>query len=263
MTAFRALVRKELAVLFGSPMAYVALTLVALVSGLVFFDHLRTYNQILFVFASSTMGGFETDTIPDHINIRDTVFFPVTENLGIYLIGLIPLVTMRVFAEERSRRTDEFLLTTRLSAGQVVGAKFAVTYFFVVVMMVASFVYPAMAISQGGIGLQHLFAVFLGLTLHAIALASVGLACSAYSSSQLLAAVSAWAVGFIVWDFSWLNAFVNEATAGFLDAISLHPRYGSFAEGVVSLANLFYFAGFGLVAAAIARFSFDWKRVAG
>lgn len=263
MTCLRALVKKELLVLFGSPLAYVALTLVVLVTGLIFFDHLRIYNQILFLFASSTMGGFETDTIPDHINLRDTVFFPVMETLGITLIGLIPLVTMRVFSEERARGTDELLITTRLSSGQIVAAKFAVTFFFVGLMMAASFIYPAMAILQGGLGAEHLAAVFLGLSLHAIALAALGLACSAFSSNQLVAAVAGWAVGFVLWDFSWAHGFFGETGVRFLDAISLHLRYGPFAEGIIRLADLAYFAGLVGVSAALARFSFDWRRVAG
>ena len=87
--------------------AYLTLTMVGLVTALVFFDHLRVYNQTLFVWASSTMGGFETDTIPDYINLRTLVFLPVMEQLALMLIGLVPLVTMRVFAEERARGTDE------------------------------------------------------------------------------------------------------------------------------------------------------------
>ena len=100
MTPLRALIRKEFASLFGSPTAYLTLTMVALVTALIFFDHLRIYNQILFVFASSTMGGFESDTIPDHINLRDSVFFPVMENLGITLIATPNREIIRVADEE-------------------------------------------------------------------------------------------------------------------------------------------------------------------
>ena len=200
MTPLRALVRKELASLFGAPTAYLALTMVALVTALIFFDHLRLYNQILFVYASATMGGFASDSVPDYVNLWDSVFFPVMETLGLTLIGTVPLITMRVFAEERARGTDELLLTTRLTAGQIVLAKFAVAYLFVALMMAVSFLYPATAIEQGGLGLEHLAAVFLGLTLHGIGLASIGLACSAFTSSQLVAAVSAWAVAFLLWD---------------------------------------------------------------
>lgn len=265
MSRLGALVRKEMLVLFGSPLAYLVLTLIVLVAGLIFFDHLRAYNQILFLFQSSTMGGFETDTIPDHVNLRDTVFFPVMENLGITLIGVIPMITMRVFAEERARGTDELLVTTRLSHHEIVLGKFAVTYLFVVVAMLASFVYPAMAILQGGIGLQQLLSVFTGLTLLAIALASIGLVCSAWTSSQLIAVVASWAIGFVLWDWSWLTPFLREAegVARFFDAISIHPRYSTFAEGIVNLANLVYFVGVSVTAYALARFALDWRRIAG
>ncbi|MGH0032835.1 MAG: ABC transporter permease [Myxococcota bacterium] len=261
MTALLALVRKEFASLFGAPTAYVTLTMVAFVTALIFFDHLRLYNQILFVYASSTMGGIETDTIPDYINLWDAVFFPVMETLGLTLVGAVPLLTMRVFAEERARGTDELLVSTHLTPGRIVLAKFAVTFAFVALMMTASFIYPAVAIERGGLGAQHLAAVFLGLLLHGVGLASIGLACSAFTSSQLVAAVSGWAVAFVLWDFGWAAPFVSEEVAAFLDAISLHPRYGSFSEGIVALENIVYFAGVALVGMAIARFSFDLRRV--
>jgi ABC-2 type transport system permease protein len=261
VTPLLALVRKEIATLFGAPTAYLALTMVALVTALIFFDHLRLYNQILFVYASTTMGGFETDIIPEYINLWDTVFSPVMETLGLTLIGAVPLVTMRVFAEERSRGTDELLVTAGLGPGTIVLGKFVVTFAMVALMMAVSFVYPATAIQRGGLGVEHLAAVFLGLTLLGIGLASIGLVCSAFASSQLVAAISAWAVAFALWDFSWMYSFVGEGVAEFLEAISLHPRYGSFAEGVVSVADLTYFAGLALVGFALARFSFDLRRV--
>ena len=132
-------------------------------------------------------------------------------------------------------------------------------------MMAASFVYPAMAIVQGGLGMQHLAAVFVGLTLHAIALASIGLACSAWTSSQLVAAVAAWAVGFVLWDFEWMKSFrfVGEESGRILDALSLHLRYGSFSEGIVNVGHLAYFVALAAFAAALAHFSFLWRRVVG
>ena len=135
----RALIRKEIVVLFASPVAYLTLTMVGLATALVFFDHLRIYNQTLFVWASSTMGGFETDTVPDYINLRDTVFFPVMEQLGLLLLLPIPMVTMRVFARERDTGTDELLLTSGVSAATIVAAKFIVTFAFVALMMAVMF----------------------------------------------------------------------------------------------------------------------------
>jgi gliding motility-associated transport system permease protein len=261
VTPFLALVRKELAVLFGSPVAYLVLTLTALITALVFFDHLRIYNQILFLYASTTMGGFDSDTIPDYINLRNSVFYPVMEQVGLLLIGLIPLVTMRVFAEERARGTDELLATSGLSANQIVAAKFTVTFLFVTLMMAVSFLYPATAVMQGGLGVQHLFSVFLGLTLLAVGIASIGLVCSAFTRSQLIAAAAAWAIGFVLYDFAWAEPLTGETVARFLDAVSLHPRFGRFAEGIVELQNLAYFAGLAVVCAGLTRLSLDVRRM--
>jgi ABC-2 type transport system permease protein len=261
VTELVALVRKEFQGLFGAPTAYLTLTMVALVTALIFFDHLRLYNQVLFLYSSSTMQGFDTDAIPDYINLWDSVFFPVMETLGLTLVGAVPLITMRVFAEERARGTDELLVTTNLTPTKIVLAKFAVTFAFIALTLSVSFVYPAAAIEQGGLGAEHLAAVFTGLLLLGVGIASVGLVCSAFTSSQLVAAVSGWAAAFVLWDFNWANAFVSEDVAAFLEKIALHPRYGSFSEGIVGLENIVYFVALALVAMALARFSFDLRRV--
>jgi ABC-2 type transport system permease protein len=263
VTALFALMRKEATVLFASPVAYFVLTMVALITSISFFEHLRLYNHQLFLFASSSMGGFESDTIPDYINLRDTVFLPVMEQLGVLILLPIPLVTMRVFAEERSLGTDELLLTSRLSPTQIVLAKFAVTFAFIVLMMTISFIYPASAVLSGGLGLQHLMGVYLGLVMLGIGIASVGLACSAFTGSQIIAAVSTVGLTFILYDFDWTFEFVSEGLATVLDAVSMHPHFGRFSEGLIGLDSLSYFVALAVVSAALARFSLELRRVTG
>jgi ABC-2 type transport system permease protein len=202
-----------------------------------------------------------TGEIPETINLWDSVFFPVMEILGIAFIGAVPLVTMRVFSEERARGTDELLFTTHLTPFRIAIAKFSVTFAFVILMVAVSFIYPATAISRSGLGAQHLSAVFIGLTLHGIAVASIGLMCSAFTSSQLVASVTAWVIAFVCWDFGWIHPLSNESTAGILDALALRPRYSGFAEGIISLADIAYFIALVAVAMAVARFSFDLRRI--
>ncbi len=261
MSELRALLRKELAVLFGSPVAYLTLTVTGLVTALLFFDHLRAYNQILFTYTSSLMGGFEIGTVPDRVSVEDQVFLPLMEQLGVTLIGILPLVTMRVFAEERARGTDELLLTTRLTPTGIVLAKFSACWIFTALLLAVSCIYPATALLRAGLGGLHLVAVYLGLLGLGLALTSIGLACSAFSSSQLLAAVSAYAVAFVLYDFSWAYPFVGASAGRLLDALSLEPRFAGFAEGLVRLADLAYFAGIAAVSFALARLSLDWSRV--
>ncbi len=261
MNAWRALLRKEFAVLFGAPMAWLTLSLVGGVTALLFFDHLRLFNQILFVYTSNATGGFELGTLPERVNLQDQVFLPLMEQLTVTLIGLVPLVTMRVFAEESARGTDELLLTSRLEPALIVLAKFVATLLFVALMLGVSLVYPAMSVLRAGLGWHHLAAVSLGLLAIGAALASIGLVCSAFSRNQLVAAVSAYAIAFSVYDLGWLDPFVSERIARALDAISLQPRFASFAEGMVSFGDLAYFAGIVAVGFAATRLALDLVRI--
>jgi len=261
MRAFRALLAKEAAVLFASPVAYLVLTTVAILTSIVFFEHLRLYNHQLFLYASSNMGGFESGAIPDYINLRDTVFYPVMEQLGLLLLLPIPLVTMRVFARERDTGTEEMLLTSGIAPTAIVVAKFAITFSFVALMMVVSFIYPASAVVRGGLGLQHLFAVFLGLVLMGWGIASIGLACSALTRSQVIAAAATIAVAYLLYDFGWSYSFVSPETAIWLDKVSLHYHFARFSEGVVTLEDIAYFVCLAWITAAVVRTSLALRRI--
>lgn len=261
MIRWRALVTKELAVLFGSPIAYFVLGTVAIVTAITFFEHLRLYNQQLFLYASSGMGGFESGTVPDYINLRDTVFFPAMEQLGLLLVLQVPLVSMNAFAKERAHGTDELLLTSGVSPGDLVAAKFSVSFGFVVLMMAVSFVYPAAAIVQGGLGLQHLLAVFLGLVMLGVGVASIGLVCSAFTRSPVVAAAATLALAYFFYDLGWTYGFVGPRVAGLFEAICLHPHFARFSEGLVSLADLVYFLGLAVAAGACVRAGLELRRV--
>jgi ABC-2 type transport system permease protein len=261
VTALRALVRKELAILFAAPTAWLTMAFVGLVTALLFFDHLRLYNQILFVYTSTQTGGFELGTVPERVNLQDQVFLPLMEQLTVTLIGVIPLVTMRFFAEERARGTDEWLLTSRLSPAQIVLGKFVSCGIFVSLLLGVALIYPATSLLRAGLGIPHLAAVYVGLLALGLALAAIGLACSAYCSSQLMAAVSAYAIAFLVYDFGWLNPFLGDAAARQLDLLSLHGRFADFAEGMVPLSALVYFAGIVAIGASLARLALDLVRV--
>ncbi len=114
---------------------------------------------------------------------------------------------------------------------------------------------------SGGLGLQHLLAVYLGLVMLGIGIASIGLVCSAFTSSQIIAAVSTIGVTYLFYDFGWTYGFVGEATAGVLEAISLHPHYGRFSEGLVALSDIVYFGVLAVISGSLVRLSLELRRV--
>ena len=75
------------------------------------------------------------------------------------------------------------------------------------------------------------------------------------------AAASTVATAFFFYDFGWTHGFVSEPVAIFLDSISLHLRFAHFAEGLVKLSDLVYFAALTAICGAITRLSFELRRV--
>ena len=153
-----ALAKKELRQLFASPIAYVVLTIYVALTGIYFFQHLVSYNQLLFVYQSEglTGGGFDQGTVPSQINVLNEVFVPSADDFGLFLLVVLPLVTMRVFAEERANGTDELLLTSGLRPWEIALAKHGVTYLFVLLLLAASAIYPAVVVARAGLGFEHL-----------------------------------------------------------------------------------------------------------
>lgn len=239
-----ALAQKELRQLFASPIAYVVGTAYVALTGIYFFQHLVSYNQLLFVYQSEGLGGggFDQGTVPSHINVLNEVFVPAADDFGLFLLVVLPLVTMRVFAEERASGTDELLLTSGLRPFEVALAKHAVTYLFVVLLLAASAIYPAVVVSRAALGFEHLIALYVGQLCYGCAIASIGLACSSFTSSQIVAAVLGYSIPFVLLDFAWLSNAVSEPVARALGEIALLGHYGSFPRGVIELREVLYFA---------------------
>jgi len=240
----RALFAKELRTLFAQPMAYVVLTAFLSLTGVYFFQHLINYNRLLFLFHGGDIGsgGFDAGTVPFHVNALNELFVPVANDFSLFLLAVIPLVTMRVFAEERAQGTDELLLTTPLRSWELALAKHATTYLFITLMLALSALYPAVVIARGELGLGHLLALYLGQLSYGVALAAVGLACSSLTQSQIVAAVLAYAIPFVLLDFSWLDPVLSEGARNALGSIAIQPHLESFARGVVRFADEIYFA---------------------
>jgi ABC-2 type transport system permease protein len=239
-----ALFRKELRTLFHSPTAYIVLTAFLILNGVYFFQNLIDYNRELFVYGVQSMGGsIETGTIPLRVNVLREVFLPMAGDMSLILLALVPLLTMRVFAEERAQGTDELLLTTPLRPWEAAAAKHLASYLFILLMLACSALYPAVAISKENLGIGHLVALYLGQLGYGLALASIGLACSSLTRSQIVAAVLAYAIPFVIYDFRWIEPLVTESIAEVLRQISLQGHFERFARGIIELRHGVYFLG--------------------
>ncbi len=256
------LVRKELAELFASPIAYLALTAMALAMSLFFLDNLKAFNtQIMMLETRSPFDSITAGVIPPQMNLFEQVLLPTVTQTALVLLAIVPLITMGVFCEERTRRTDELLLTLPLGEGRIVAGKFLATFLFLVAVVALTELFPAVSAAYAGIDPGPILASCVGLLLLAFALAAIGLLCSALATNQLVAALAAYAVSSALFDLGWLTDFTGDTADRVLLFLSLADHLVGFPRGVIQLSDIVFFVALVLLGFLLARVSLILQRI--
>src|SRR5215510_5230622 len=138
------IIGKELRSYFVSPIAYVVLTGFLLLGGWFFFNLLSRFSILLSLYTQ-----FQGGEAANRLNLNDYVIAPLMHNLSIVLVILVPMITMRSFAEEKKNCTYELLLTSPLRIGELVLGKFFASFFFLCSMIGLTGVYPIILLMFG------------------------------------------------------------------------------------------------------------------
>lgn len=224
MIPFVALLRKELRSYFGGPLWYLVAAAFLAYTG--FYLHSDLVYFLTFGFGMNIMENF-----------WQLVFF----DMRLVLILSIPLLTMRLFAEERRLGTLELLLTYPLSDRSVVAAKFTACLVAVGALLLATTTYPALIYAVQPFALGPIAAGYLGLLLLSATCIAYGVLVSALTASQVLAGFLTVMPLFLLWLLSWNEAAAGADTVAVLRAISLFDHFQSFSVGVIELRDVFYF----------------------
>jgi ABC-2 type transport system permease protein len=218
--------RRELGAYFRSPLGFVVLAVFLLLAGYFF------YSDLLF-FALWGGGSLES-------GLWQRVFLDVR----LILLLTTPLVTMRLFAEERKIGTMELLWTYPVTDASIVAGKFLASLSFVLIMLAPTVIYPLVLARWHPVDAAPLVAGYLGLLLLGTAFAACGMAASSLTESQVVAAVLAYGVLLLFWFGTWNEAVAGETAMRLLLLLSLFERFYGFASGVVDTRDVVYFALF-------------------
>ena len=216
MNALRALFVKELREYFATPIAFVLLAVFWALSGW-FFSF-----GLFFVNVAQMVGSFH--------------------NMSLLLLLVMPLLTMRIFAEENKNGTMELLLSLPLAEWQIVGAKFGAAFVMLLIMLAgtASAVLPLMLFAQPDLG--PIVGGYLGITLLGAAFMGVGMLMSLLTANQIVAALLTWGVLTLLWFADYASAL--DAVAGWRGLflhLSFSVHYVDVIRGVLNLATVCYF----------------------
>jgi ABC-2 type transport system permease protein len=215
------LLRKELAAIFWSPVAYAVIAM---------FIMLMSYTFCAQLFHS-----------------RSASLAPMLFQAATLLILTIPLLTMRQFAEERRNGTLELLLSTPIDDLAIVLAKFLATMSVIAVMLVLLLAFPLVLGAFSSPDWGAIASGYTGLVLLAGALTSIGLAVSTVTSNQLVAAVLTLGLFLLLWMAEVLGVFFRSPFDEIAIAISLDTRFTPFATGAVYLSDFGFFLTVGLI----------------
>ena len=230
------IIRKELRAYFVSPIAYVVLTGFLLLGGWFFFNLLSRFNVLLSIYTQLQQGA------ADQLNLNDFVIAPLMHNLAIVLVILVPMITMRAYAEEKKGGTYELLLTSPLRAGEIVLGKFLASFLFICIMLGMTGVYPAVLIAFGNPEIGVLLAGYLGLLLLATSFVAVGLLTSSFTENQIIAAVSGLVATLLLYIIGWPADTAGDVLGPLLRYLSVTEHFAEMVNGLIDTQDLVYFA---------------------
>jgi len=227
---------RDIRAMFVSPIAYVVLTGFVLLGGWFFFNLLAQFNRL--VSAYSGVQGYDTTWL----NLNDAVISPLLQNLSVVLLIVIPMITMRSFAEERSVGTYELLFTSPVRVGEIVIGKFLAGIAIVTLMVGLTLLYPGILLLYGNPETGLIASGFLALYLTAIAYVAVGNFASALTSNQIVAAVTALVILLLLFVASWPAEGAGEGLKAVLTYLSVTEHLTSMMRGVLDTSDMVYFA---------------------
>lgn len=228
---------REIRSYFVSPIGYVVLTGFLLLGGWFFFNLLSRFSYLLQLYSSFQRS---PDAL-ERLNLNDFVIAPLLHNLSIVLVILIPVITMRAFADEKRAGTFELLLTSPLRIGEIIAGKFLGALVFVAVMIGLTGVYPLVMVAYGNPEVGVILSGYLGLLLLGTAFLSVGLLTSSLTENQIIAAVSCLVVLLLLYVIAWPAETASAPLGSVLRYLSLTEHYSELVKGVVDTKDLIYF----------------------
>jgi ABC-2 type transport system permease protein len=217
MRRMMAVYRKELQMFFYSPTSYVAFAVYVLMSSIFFY--------LAFVL-----------TQPSTIDIRGIV-----GNTTFIYLFIVPLLTMRLVADEFRHGTDELLLTSPASLTEIILGKYAAAVTVQLMLVATSLIYPLIESQYGTLDKPVLWLSYFSMFLLGSAMMAVGLFASSLSANQMVSGIVAFVLLLVLWLFDWLGDFAGGKFKDVITQFSLNSRVANLQKGVLNGADVLFY----------------------
>lgn len=217
-----AIYRREIGAFFTSSIAYIFLAVFWLISGFFF------YQSCLYYGTTDMSGMFQ--------------------NMFLVIVIVIPLLTMRLFSEEKKQKTEQGLLTAPVSLGEIVFGKYFAALTLYTIALLMSFVYAMILSGFGTVEWGIVFANFLALLLLGGSFIAVGLLISALTENQIAAAVLSFVVLMLLYMLDNIASLVNIAwISAVLGYLSFARKYYAITYGLFNVSSVVFYISVAIV----------------
>lgn len=225
--------RKELGSYFVSPVAYLLLTMFALIFGFFFWNSLRYF---VYIGMESQMRG---QSFP--MNVNEQIIRPLLSNVSVIGLFFIPMITMRLFAEEKRTGTIELLATSPVRDIEVIIGKWLAAVILYACLLAFTAINFAFLFRYGDPDWKPLAIGYLGLLLQAGGLLAIGTFLSTLTKNQIIAGATTFGVCLLLWVLEWASGYETATWATVLRYMSVVWHFESFSRGVLDLKDAIFY----------------------
>src|SRR5579864_2242512 len=224
--------RKELRSYFVSPIAYLLLAMFGLIFGFFFWVQLTGFVNY----------GMEMQMRGQMfpMNLNESLIRPLLANVRVTGLFFIPMITMRLFAEEKRTGTIELLATSPIRDIEVIIGKWLAALILYACLLAFTAINFAFPFKYGQPYWKPLAIGYLGLLLQAGGLLALGTFISTLTRNQIIAGALTFGVCLMLWVLGWVAQYETATWAQVLSYMSVITHFDSFAKGVLDTKDAIF-----------------------
>ena len=229
--------KRDLGSFFNSPIFYVITTVFLIIYSYIFVN-------ILSFFSMQSMQSGQLQQMGIALNVNEMVIEPSFQNMAVVLLLIIPIVTMRSFAEEKKSKTFRLLLSSPVHLKEIILGKFLACMIVITLMVLISSYSIGFLFMIGEPDVGPVLTGYLGILLTAGCYVSVGIFASSLTENQIVAAVITFGFSLFMWVIGWGAQAVNSTTGQVLEYLSIIEHMDRFLKGMIETSDLAYYLSF-------------------
>jgi ABC-2 type transport system permease protein len=224
---------KEFRAYFAGPIAYLLMALFGLIFGFFFYSATAFFVMAGLRQQMSGQGGA--------MSVNDYVIAPLLGNASVVGLFLIPLISMRLFAEEKRSGTIELLLTSPVRDIDIILGKWLGAMSMYLCVLAVSAINVALLFIWGHPAWQPILTGYLGLILQGGTVLAIGTFISSTTKNQIIAGGATFSVCLLLWVLSWVSSYNDAPWAAAVAYCSILTHFEPFSRGIVDSKDVIFY----------------------